>query len=149
MSKKVVKTPLYSDVLLGKREEKDIDLVLIISDFIKGVLGEEANNFFLKDLNIAFVKDKPSITQRIFISRYFRNILVKFRCYVEVENVGSVIANIIDDGNHTTWYNHIKLGVIPFLKRYKVLDFFIEREKIVNKYKSELLKKYQEETSKE
>jgi len=111
-------------------------------------IGEDAATYFNLDGGISFANGKHSLLQRVVISRYFTNLLVRFRGYVEIEGILTTIRYIKKDGTHQQWFTALVRDVLPFILEKRIFDFFIAKDAYVleaRRQKIEELKKQQEQ----
>lgn len=129
-SKTKVEKQLFAPELLVK-PKGDINLVMEITRVLLETMGEDVAKYFNMNGGISFVFNKHSLLQRIVISRYFTNLLVRFRSYVEIEGILTTIRYIKVNGTHQEWFNTLVREVLPFMLQHRIFDFFIARDAYV------------------
>lgn len=125
-----VEKQLFAPELLVK-PKGDINLVMEITRVLLETMGEDVAKYFNMNGGISFASDKHSLLQRIVISRYFTNLLVRFRSYVEIEGILTTIRYIKVNGTHQEWFNTLVREVLPFMLQHRIFDFFIARDAYV------------------
>ena len=125
-----VEKQLFAPELLVK-PKGDINLVMEITRVLLETMGEDVAKYFNMNGGISFVFNKHSLLQRIVISRYFTNLLVRFRSYVEIEGILTTIRYIKVNGTHQEWFNTLVREVLPFMLQHRIFDFFIARDAYV------------------
>ena len=125
-----VEKQLFAPELLVK-PKGDINLVMEITRVLLETMGEDVAKYFNMNGGISFVFNKHSLLQRIVISRYFTNLLVRFRSYVEIEGILTTIRYIKVSGTHQEWFNTLVREVLPFILQHRIFDFFIARDAYV------------------
>lgn len=125
-----VEKQLFAPELLVK-PEGDINLVMEVTRVLLETMGEDVAKYFNMNGGISFVVNKHSLLQRIVISRYFTNLLVRFRSYVEIEGILTTIRYIKVNGTHQEWFNTLVREVLPFMLQHRIFDFFIARDAYV------------------
>lgn len=142
-----IEKQLLPEELLSKPTD-DVDLVKEVTRVIFKTIGEDAATYFNLDGGISFANGKHSLLQRVVISRYFTNLLVRFRGYVEIEGILTTIRYIKKDGTHQQWFTALVRDVLPFILEKRIFDFFIAKDAYVleaRRQKIEELKKQQEQ----
>ena len=125
-----VEKQLFAPELLVK-PKGDINLVMEVTRVLLETMGEDVAKYFNMNGGISFVVNKHSLLQRIVISRYFTNLLVRFRSYVEIEGILTTIRYIKVNGTHQEWFNTLVREVLPFMLQHRIFDFFIARDAYV------------------
>lgn len=125
-----VEKQLFAPELLVK-PKGDINLVMEVTRVLLETMGEDVAKYFNMNGGISFVYNKHSLLQRIVISRYFTNLLVRFRSYVEIEGILTTIRYIKVNGTHQEWFNTLIREVLPFMLQHRIFDFFIARDAYV------------------
>lgn len=125
-----VEKQLFAPELLVK-PQGDINLVMEVTRVLLETMGEDVAKYFNMNGGISFASDKHSLLQRIVISRYFTNLLVRFRSYVEIEGILTTIRYIKVNGTHQEWFNTLVREVLPFILQHRIFDFFIARDAYV------------------
>lgn len=125
-----VEKQLFAPELLVK-PKGDINLVMEVTRVLLETMGEDVAKYFNMNGGISFVFNKHSLLQRIVISRYFTNLLVRFRSYVEIEGILTTIRYIKVNGTHQEWFNTLVREVLPFMLQHRIFDFFIARDAYV------------------
>lgn len=125
-----VERQLFAPELLVK-PKGDINLVMEVTRVLLETMGEDVAKYFNMNGGISFVVNKHSLLQRIVISRYFTNLLVRFRSYVEIEGILTTIRYIKVNGTHQEWFNTLVREVLPFMLQHRIFDFFIARDAYV------------------
>lgn len=125
-----VEKQLFAPELLVK-PKGDINLVMEVTRVLLETMGEDIAKYFNMNGGISFVFNKHSLLQRIVISRYFTNLLVRFRSYVEIEGILTTIRYIKVNGTHQEWFNTLVREVLPFMLQHRIFDFFIARDAYV------------------
>lgn len=125
-----VEKQLFAPELLVK-PKGDINLVMEVTRVLLETMGEDVAKYFNMNGGISFVFNKHSLLQRIVISRYFTNLLVRFRSYVEIEGILTTIRYIKVSGTHQEWFNTLVREVLPFMLQHRIFDFFIARDAYV------------------
>lgn len=122
-----IEKQLLPEELLSKPTD-DVDLVKEVTRVLVKTIGEDAGTYFNMDGGISFANGKHSLLQRVIISRYFTNLLVRFRGYVEVEGVLTTIRHIKKNGTHQQWFSSLVRDVLPFFLEKRIFDFFIAKD---------------------
>lgn len=141
-----IEKQLLPEELLSKPTD-DVDLVKEVTRVLVKTIGEDAGTYFNMDGGISFANGKHSLLQRVIISKYFTNLLVRFRGYVEVEGVLTTIRHIKKNGTHQQWFSSLVRDVLPFFLEKRIFDFFIAKDAYVleaRKQKLEELKNKQQ-----
>ena len=131
--------------LLGPKPEKDVDLIKYILDDIRENIGEDEAHHFENDVLVKYSRDKLSLVQRITVNRYFIDLMVRYRAYIDVEGMSFIFNFILQEGDHFTWWNYIHTKIIPWCKDYGVIRFHIDKEAAV---KEQLVKDVEKELAK-
>lgn len=126
---KVEKQLLAPELLV--KPKGDTNLVMEVTRVLLETMGEDVAKYFNMNGGISFVFNKHSLLQRIVISRYFTNLLVRFRSYVEIEGILTTIRYIKVNGTHQEWFNTLVREVLPFMLQHRIFDFFIARDAYV------------------
>ena len=112
-----------------KRQDNDIDLVAHVAKIIETRVSTEAKDYFLKNPIVALCANTHSLVQRVNLNRFFIQILLRARSYLELENVEMVFSAIDMSGKHDKWIEKIEEVVVPYLAANKVFELFLEAEK--------------------
>lgn len=123
---------LTSDDFFNKPQD-DVDLTLDVYNAIKLIISEEAAEYFMNDPIIQTTKDTHSIYQKVLINRFFIQLLVRARAYIELENLGMVLNTIEHSGTHVPWLQNLDRLILPYCKSNKVFEFFIEIQNELSK----------------
>ena len=110
-----------------------VDLTLDVYNAIKLIISEEAAEYFINDPIIQTTKDTHSIYQKVLINRFFIQLLVRARAYIELENLGMVLNTIEHSGTHVPWLQNLDRLILPYCKSNKVFEFFIEIQNELSK----------------
>ena len=94
---------------------ENIDLVYIVSQNLKDSIGENVANIFLNDEIVDSAKGKSTTFQRVMLNRYFYNLLLTYRAYVN-NPVHNATYMLVNDGETEDWIKLFNIFVLPFIK---------------------------------
>ena len=115
------------------KKENDLDLTTEVYKAIEIIISKEAAEYFLNDPIIVTTKDTASIYQRVLINRFFVQLLTRARAYLELEGLTMVFTVLTNQGTHVPWLQDLNRVLFPYLKSYKVFDFFLDVQKELDK----------------
>lgn len=124
-----------------KMQAEDINLVEEMYKKIESMIGAEEAEFFKRNKNIADAYKEPSLVQRVTISRWLVNALLKYRCYIEVKEMANIIHKIPKKGTHKDWMKSIVSYVLPYIKEHAVIRFAIEQQAVIQQAYRDVLSK--------
>jgi hypothetical protein len=116
---------LTSEDFFNKPED-DVDLTQDVYNAIALIISKEAAEYFINDPIIQTTQGTHSIYQKVLINRFFIQLLVRARAYIELENLGMVLSTIEHSGTHVPWLQNLDRLILPYCKSNKVFEFFIE-----------------------
>lgn len=107
------------------RQPGDPDLVNILYNDIRDIVGETEANIFLNHTDVQEVKDLNPGTQRYMLNKVLNNYLCVLRAYVAID-VSTYLVRIINDGTIEHWRMFLRVEVLPFFKQNNVFSLRVE-----------------------
>ena len=84
--------------------------------------GEKPTLAFLHSKTIQSIKNKPKQIQRVFINKYFRDLLLVHRGLTPDTNITDIYPFLVDENDIEEWLYLMKSDVIPFFKIERIFD---------------------------
>lgn len=109
------------DLIIAPRQEGVVNLVDILYRLLRDNISEQTANKFILQREIINIKASNPIVQMVILNRMLLRSMLLFRGRFETKIYGAV-GYLIKDCNEQEWIECISRFVIPFLKKYSVLE---------------------------
>ena len=108
--------------LTAKRKDGVKSILERVMHELENWVGEVGPISMINDESIRKIIDKPDIIQRVFINKYFIDLLLVYRGSVNKTSITDLFPYLSDGVSIDDWLDLLKTYVIPFLKIERVYD---------------------------